>query len=78
MSACEQCGNAYDKSFTVTTHDGTSHVFDSFECAIARLAPHCTTCGVRIVGHGLEDEGTYYCCDHCAEKDGVTALRDRT
>ena len=27
--------------------------------------------------HGLEDDGTFFCCDHCAEEAGVTGLRDR-
>jgi hypothetical protein len=76
MGRCEQCGNEYDKSFEVTM-GGESHTFDSFECAMQVLAPSCATCGVRIVGHGMEQQGTYYCCDHCAEKAGVTGLRDR-
>ena len=40
MKPCEVCGNEYDKSFEVTMN-GTSHVFDSFECAIHALAPTC-------------------------------------
>ena len=51
--------------------------FDSFECAIQALAPTCEHCGVRIVGHGLEKDGRMFCCDHCAEHEGVTELRDR-
>jgi hypothetical protein len=31
MARCEVCGNDYDKSFQVL--DGTTHVFDCFECA---------------------------------------------
>jgi hypothetical protein len=42
-----------------------------------KLAPECETCGCRIVGHGLEADATYYCCDHCARKAGVEVLRDR-
>jgi hypothetical protein len=76
MGVCARCGNRYDKTFEVTM-DGESHTFDSFECAIAELAPECATCGVRILGHGLEADGTFYCCDHCAEEDGVEGLRDR-
>ena len=53
------------------------HVFDSFECAIHALAPSCEHCGVRIVGHGLEKDGRMFCCDHCAEGQGVSGLRDR-
>jgi hypothetical protein len=73
---CECCGNDYDKAFQVTM-GGKSHTFDSFECAIHVLAPKCATCGMRIIGHGLEKSGTMFCCDHCAEKKGVTELRDR-
>jgi len=76
MATCETCGNSYDKSFQVVMN-GKSHTFDSFECAIHALAPTCKHCGIRIVGHGLEKSGTFYCCDHCAQNDGVTGLRDR-
>jgi hypothetical protein len=64
MARCETCGNDYDKAFQLTM-DGTTHTFDSFECAIHAL------------GHGLEKEGTFFCCEHCAERAGVTGLRDR-
>jgi hypothetical protein len=76
MAVCETCGNDYDKAFEVVMA-GERHVFDSFECAIHALAPRCEHCDVRIIGHGLEDHGTMFCCDHCAEKSGVTGLRDR-
>jgi hypothetical protein len=76
MARCEVCGNDYHMSFEVITA-GVRHVFDSFECAIQKLAPECEVCGCRIVGHGLEADGTYYCCDHCARKAGVEVLRDR-
>jgi hypothetical protein len=77
MPTCTTCGNDYDKAFTVTTAGGNSFVFDSIECAAQQLAPTCANCGVRILGHGLEADGTFYCCDHCAEKAGVTGLTDR-
>lgn len=76
MPVCYACGNDYDKAFQVTMGDRT-HTFDSFECAIHALAPTCQTCGVRILGHGLESDGRFYCCDHCAEKAGIKGLRDR-
>jgi hypothetical protein len=76
MARCETCGNDYDKTFQVTMN-GTTHTFDSFECAIHALAPTCENCGIRIVGHGLEEDGTFFCCEHCAEAIGVTGLRDR-
>lgn len=76
MAKCDTCGNDYDKSFVVT-RDGVSKTFDSFECAIQAMAPTCKMCSCRIIGHGLEANGNFYCCDHCAEHDGVTELRDR-
>ena len=76
MAVCEKCGNDYDKAFEVTM-EGESHTFDSFECAINMLAPACAHCGTKIIGHGLEAGGSFYCCDHCAERAGVKGLRDR-
>ena len=74
---CEHCGNRYDKAFTVTM-GGTSHVFDSFECAIHTLAPRCKHCQCAIIGHGVESAGAYFCCVHCARHSGVQGLADRT
>ena len=74
---CEVCGNEYDKAFAVET-SGSRHVFDSFECAIHALAPECAHCGCRIVGHGVEADGSIFCCAHCASARGVEDLRDRT
>jgi len=76
MAQCEVCGNEYDKAFEVIMA-GTSHVFDSFECAVHVLAPRCTHCGCRILGHGVEAGGAFYCCAHCASTEGIRAVRDR-
>jgi hypothetical protein len=73
---CEVCGNTYDKGFSVVL-DGASHDFDSFECAIQALAPVCSHCGCRIIGHGVESRGEYYCCAHCAREMGVANVHDR-
>jgi hypothetical protein len=75
MAQCEHCGNDYHRSFQVVL-DGAEHTFDSFECAIQVLAPTCAHCGVRIIGHGIEADGTYYCCAHCARKEGVEDVVD--
>jgi len=77
MAQCDQCGNDYDKAFQVMSQ-GRTYTFDSFECAIQRLAPTCAHCQVRIVGHGVEAGGSQFCCAHCARQDGVQGLRDRT
>ena len=76
MGTCETCGNAYDRSFQVLMA-GETHTFDSFECAIHALAPTCTHCGIKIVGHGLEKDGRHFCCAHCAKHEGANELRDR-
>jgi Rieske Fe-S protein len=76
MARCETCGNDYDKAFTITI-GGRSRVFDSFECAIHAMAPTCAHCGCRIVGHGVESDGTFFCCAHCASQEGVRGVDDR-
>jgi hypothetical protein len=76
MAKCECCGNEYDKAFTVTK-EGTSHTFDSFECAIHMMAPKCPACGCMVVGHGVEENGEIFCCVHCASAEGGTELKDR-
>jgi hypothetical protein len=77
MATCEVCGNDYDKSFDVTPHQGGTHTFDSFECAIHALAPRCAHCGCRVIGHGVEAEGQIFCCAHCARHSGVEGVADR-
>ena len=69
MARCDLCGNDYDKAFEVRLA-GQTHTFDSFECAIHALAPTCAHCGCKIVGHGVEAEGRFYCCAHCAHQVG--------
>jgi len=76
MSRCDVCGNEYDKTFTVTMDDQTG-TFDSFECAIHAMAPRCAHCGCPIIGHGVEDHGTFYCCANCAREEGVRGVDDR-
>jgi hypothetical protein len=76
MAICEVCENDYDKTFEIIL-SGRRHVFDSFECAIHGLAPKCEHCHCKIVGHGIESNGHYYCCANCAERSGVQGARDR-
>jgi hypothetical protein len=75
--SCETCGNEYDKAFKVVTSDGADHVFDSFECAIQALAPTCSHCRCRVIGHGMESDLKFYCCAHCAQTSGLPEMRDR-
>jgi hypothetical protein len=76
MARCEVCGNDYDKAIEVST-GGERHTFDCFECAIHALAPVCAGCGVRVIGHGVEAQGSVYCGAHCAHSAGVAAAQDR-
>ncbi|HJY77232.1 MAG TPA: hypothetical protein VKE95_11400 [Burkholderiales bacterium] len=77
MERCEVCGNEYDKTISVKVSGGAAHTFDSFECAIQALAPHCAHCDCRILGHGHEAKGKTYCCAHCARESGEKGMRDR-
>jgi hypothetical protein len=76
MDVCEMCGNSYDKMLTIFV-DNKKHKFDCFECAVHSLAPICNHCGVRILGHGLEEEGHFFCCAHCARAAGQNQFVDR-
>jgi len=75
MAKCDVCGNDYPKSFEVS-QGGKTYTFDSFECAIHKLAPKCSHCGCQIIGHGAEAGGKMYCCAHCARHEGQTAIVD--
>jgi len=75
MEKCDQCGNAYEHTFHVTMK-GSAFTFDSFECAIEKLAPRCHQCSTRIMGHGLESNERLYCCANCARNEGVVNLKD--
>lgn len=77
MARCDLCGNDYDKAFKVTLADGSGGTYDSFECAIQALAPTCEHCGCRIIGHGAESDGRFFCCAHCATHAGVGGIDDR-
>ncbi len=76
MAQCEMCGNEYDKPLEIIA-EGRTHFFDCFECAIHALAPVCEQCGCKIIGHGVESNGSFYCCANCAHEAGVTAIHDR-
>ncbi len=75
MARCEVCGNDYDLAFDVVAA-GQSHTFDSFECAIQKLAPICEHCGCKVVGHGVEAGGHFFCCASCARMAGHEGAAD--
>ena len=76
MAQCESCGNDYDLAFEVRAQ-GQKHVFDSFECAIHAMAPRCEHCGVTVIGHGHQVDGTFFCCAHCSSAGARAATADR-
>lgn len=77
MGRCIVCGNDYAEAFEITMA-GQNYTFDSFECAIAKLAPTCAHCGCRILGHGMQASMKYYCCAHCAREDGSEGVVDHS
>jgi Rieske Fe-S protein len=78
MAICEVCGNDYDKGFELKLPgEARPRVFDSFECAIHAVAPSCSHCGCRVIGHGVESNGSIFCCAHCAAMAGVEGVADR-
>lgn len=70
MATCDQCGNDYANPMRIEK-DGASYTFDSFECAMTKLAPTCPECDARILGHGVDAQGHTYCCNHCADRAGA-------
>jgi hypothetical protein len=76
MNRCDTCGNTYDKSFELTVA-GKTYTFDSFECAIHKVAPTCSHCGCHILGHGVEAAGSFFCCAHCAQGKGGEHVSER-
>lgn len=74
MSRCTVCGGESDRVFTITTATGQVLAFDSFECAIDRLAPRCAYCGIRIIGHGIPSHESLFCGTHCAQYQGIDNL----
>ncbi len=76
MARCEVCGNDYHLAFQVVMAGDERHVFDCFECAIHKLAPACAHCGCRVIGHGIEADGSFYCCANCSRQEGVTGAVD--
>jgi len=75
MARCEVCGNDYAMSFEVHAQ-GAVHTFDCFECAVHLMAPICENCSCRVIGHGIEAEGHFYCGAHCARAKGFTSIVD--
>ena len=65
MRPCYVCGGTY-RDMLVIHYKGEDRSFDCFECAIHALAPACETCRCPVIGHGIDVDGSIYCCSHCA------------
>ena len=61
-------------SFRSTSRRGHS---TSLGCAIHELTPACEYHSVKVIGHGVEADGSFYCCAHCASMAGATQVQDR-
>ncbi len=68
VGVCDNCGNNYDKTFVIRLKN-KEFLFDCFECAIHKLAPVCTHCNSKIIGHSIEIDNMTYCCNHCANQE---------
>lgn len=77
MRTCEVCHNQYDKCFEINIQNN-KYIFDCLECAIMLLAPECSHCKCRIIGHGVEKNSQFYCCANCAKEEGHLELKDRS
>ncbi|WP_354643122.1 Prokaryotic metallothionein [Kitasatospora camelliae] len=77
MAVCVVCKNDYWLSFEIRTITGDTYTFDSFECAMEKLAPRCEQCQVRIVGHGVEVAGSFFCCANCARANSELGAQIR-
>ena len=72
MASCEVCGNDYRLSFEVHAAGSGARVRQlrvRHPCA----APVCEHCGVKVIGHGVEADGTFFCCASCARMHGDPA-----
>jgi hypothetical protein len=36
----------------------------------------CENCGCKVIGHGVEADGVFYCCAHCARQGGQASAAD--
>jgi hypothetical protein len=74
--SCEVCGNDQGHCFEVRL-GGVKHVFDTFECAMRALTPHCGYCGCQLSGDGIVLGNTIYCSYQCANDDGTREYERR-
>ena len=76
LKKCASCGNEYEHSIAIT-QNGRTDYFDCFECAIHLLAPQCSSCGLKVIGHGVEVDNNIFCSAHCAREKVKIGVSDR-
>ncbi|MFE7704663.1 hypothetical protein ACFU6I_02410 [Streptomyces sp. NPDC057486] len=76
MTVCLR-NDDYDMAFEVAA-EGAVHVFDSPECTARRLSPVCTNRRSHPPGHGLQAEGQFFRCAHCAHRQRFAQPVDHT
>jgi hypothetical protein len=76
MAKYKVCGNEYEQGIRADGA-GTRRTFDSFECAVHAIAPICEHCRCRVIGHGIEVGGHFFCRAYCARAATSADVRDR-
>jgi hypothetical protein len=76
MAKCEVCGKDYDKAFIVEAA-GVQHTSIVSSVRFQAMAPTCEHCQCKVIGHGVEVEGHFFCCAHCARLATSADVRDR-
>jgi hypothetical protein len=66
LSRCDSCGNEQNRTFEIRMARKL-YTFDTLKCAIQVLAPTCTHCGDRILGHPVRLGLDQYCSAECAQ-----------
>lgn len=76
MPTCYFCANDYDEAVQSQV-EGLDYWIDSFESSNQTLPPQCAACGCQIIGQGVQEGSTLFCCAHCAKGAGANEVRDR-
>jgi hypothetical protein len=74
MAKCEVCGNEYDKALTLLLPGiATPSIVSN-----ARFRrSHRSATASRVIGHGVEVGGRFFCCAHCARLATSADVKDR-
>ena len=77
MARCDVCGNDYDKSFQIVQGRQVAHFRQLRMRHSWHLRRRVSHCGCRIIGHGMEAHGEFFCCAYCAKQSGAPQMKDR-